>query len=110
MLLERMLRHDDAKKPFVLSLVATCYLREIIRGRFDVGKLRTRFHMDATELAEFRQIFLEPFTTWTRADRIKATYMAEDLFRISDQEKRSGMPMTTKVFLELFHGWEPDTE
>ena len=110
MLLERMLRHDDAKKPFLPSIVVTCYWREIIRGRWDVGKLKTRFQMDAAELAEFRRVFLEPFTTWTRADRIKLTHMADDLFRISDQEKRAGMAMTTKVFLELLHGWEPDTE
>ena len=75
-----------------------------------MGKLRTRFNLDAAELAEFQKIFIDPFVTWTRADHIKATYMAEDLFRISDQEKRSGMAMTTKVFLELFHGWEPDQE
>lgn len=110
MLLERILRLDGAKSPPVPDTLMCLYWREIIRGGFDMPSLQLRFNLNNQELMEFRKIFFEPYSDWTRAERIKLTYRVEDLFRIADQEHRAGRPVTVKRFLELLDSYDKDAE
>ncbi len=110
MLLERMLRLEDSKPPPVPDTLMCVYWREIIRGRFGLPSLQARFKLNNQELLEFRKTFIEPYSEWSRAERLKLTYAVEDLFVVADDGHRAGIPMTVKQFLELLGSYDKDAE
>jgi len=112
MLIEKLLRLEGVKAPFIPTKVLCVYWREIIRGRFDLHSLTDELPLTSEDLVEFRAIFIDPYTRlnhWTRAEHIKLTYMVEDLFVIADQKHRLGIETTPKEFLDLLKSYDMDS-
>lgn len=101
MFLERLLRHPDAKRPFINPEAFCAFWREILRGRGNLTEFRIQFEMDDIELRDFQKILINPYKEWTRHERILMTYMANDLMDISNQRGRVREPMTVLQFMKL---------
>lgn len=109
MFLERLLRHPDAKRPFIPGPLCA-FWREILRGRGNLTEFRTQFEMDDIELRDFQKILINPYKEWTRRERIKMTYMVQDLLDISNQRGRVHEPMTVLQFMKHLETYEKDEE
>lgn len=110
MLLERLLRYQDAKKPLIPGRPFCSYWREILRGRATTQELRFLYDLSDAELNEFHKILIAPYKGWTRRERIQMTYMVADLLDISDQRKRKVKETTVLRFMALLDSYEKDFE
>ncbi len=110
MFLERLLRHQIEGQPSIASDSFCCFWREIIRERMAVADLGANFEMDAVQLVEFRNLLIDPYTAWPRADRIKHSHMVQDVLGIAERKKRVHLPMRIDEFMSLLDSYEKDLE
>jgi len=110
MFVERLLRHETDPPASIASDVFCAFWREIIRERLAVPDLGTYFEMDAVQLVEFRNLLIDPYSAWPRADRIKHSHMVQDVLGIAERKKRVHLPMRIDEFMSLLNSYEKDLE
>jgi len=110
MFLERLLRHETGDQQSIASDVFCYFWREVIRERMSVADVGAYFEMDAVQLVEFRNLLIEAYVDWTRADRIKHSHMIQDVLGIAERKKRVQLPMRTSEFMSLLNSYEKELE
>ena len=110
MFLERLLRHQIEDQTSIGSGVFCGFWCEVIRERMAVADVGAHFEMDAVQLVEFRNLLIDPYKAWSRADRIKHSHMVEDVLGIAERKKRIHLPMRVDEFMSLLNSYEKDLE
>lgn len=111
MLLERLLKYEDAKQPYISSAVFCSFWREFIRQRIKLKFLVEMLDMSTQERNEFKAVFIEPYKDWTRSERIQHTRMVQDIFSMSERTRRvRSKPYPVSHFMNLLDTYEKDKE